>query len=39
MVRGPTLVHVISGRGWITGIHTHMLAPDDPWPHEKDDEA
>jgi proline racemase len=22
----------ISGRGWVTGIHQHMLDPDDPWP-------
>ncbi|WP_045389054.1 proline racemase family protein [Falsirhodobacter sp. alg1] len=22
----------ISGRGWITGIHQHMLDPSDPWP-------
>ncbi len=22
----------ISGRGWITGTHQHMLDPDDPWP-------
>ncbi|GGB34425.1 proline racemase [Roseibium aquae] len=22
----------ISGRGWITGLHQHMLDPDDPWP-------
>jgi len=22
----------ISGRGWITGIHQHMLDPADPWP-------
>lgn len=22
----------ITGRGWITGIHQHMLDPDDPWP-------
>ena len=22
----------ISGRGWITGIHQHMLDADDPWP-------
>ncbi len=22
----------ISGRGWITGVHQHMLDPDDPWP-------
>ncbi|MFZ7090361.1 trans-3-hydroxy-L-proline dehydratase [Primorskyibacter sp. 2E233] len=22
----------VSGRGWITGIHQHMLDPTDPWP-------
>ncbi len=22
----------ISGRGWITGVHQHMLDPSDPWP-------
>ncbi len=22
----------ISGRGWVTGTHQHMLDPDDPWP-------
>ncbi|GAB4442585.1 MAG: hypothetical protein OHK0026_09050 [Rhodocyclaceae bacterium] len=22
----------VSGRGWITGIHQHMLDPDAPWP-------
>jgi len=22
----------ISGRAWITGMHQHMLDPDDPWP-------
>ncbi|HMR52242.1 MAG TPA: proline racemase family protein [Amaricoccus sp.] len=22
----------ISGRGWITGIHQHLLDPSDPWP-------
>ncbi|HAR54539.1 MAG TPA: hypothetical protein DCS45_22095, partial [Roseovarius nubinhibens] len=22
----------ISGRGWITGTHQHMLDPGDPWP-------
>ncbi len=22
----------ISGRGWITGVHQHMLDPEDPWP-------
>lgn len=32
-VRGrPAIRPEISGRGWITGIHQHMLDPDDPWP-------
>ncbi|MTI44615.1 proline racemase [Roseibium hamelinense] len=22
----------ISGRAWVTGIHQHMLDPEDPWP-------
>ena len=22
----------ISGRGWVTGTHQHMLDPSDPWP-------
>ena len=22
----------VSGRAWISGIHQHMLDPDDPWP-------
>ena len=26
------IVPEISGRAWITGIHQHMLDPDDPWP-------
>ena len=26
------IVPQISGRGWITGIHQHMLDPTDPWP-------
>jgi len=26
------IVPEISGRGWITGVHQHMLDPDDPWP-------
>ena len=26
------IVPQIAGRGWITGIHQHMLDPDDPWP-------
>ncbi len=26
------IVPEISGRGWITGIHQHMLEPTDPWP-------
>lgn len=28
----PAIVPSISGRGWITGIHQHMLDPADPWP-------
>lgn len=28
----PAIVPQISGRAWITGIHQHMLDPDDPWP-------
>jgi len=26
------IVPEISGRGWVTGVHQHMLDPDDPWP-------
>lgn len=26
------IVPEITGRGWITGVHEHMLDPDDPWP-------
>jgi proline racemase len=26
------VVPEISGRGWITGLHQHMLDPSDPWP-------
>jgi len=26
------IVPEISGRGWVTGTHQHMLDPDDPWP-------
>jgi proline racemase len=31
---GDTLAIIpeITGRGWITGAHQHMLDPDDPWP-------
>ena len=28
----PGILPEISGRGWITGIHQHMLDPSDPWP-------
>lgn len=28
----PAIVPQISGRGWITGVHQHMLDPSDPWP-------
>lgn len=28
----PAVIPEISGRGWITGMHQHMLDPSDPWP-------
>jgi proline racemase len=28
----PAIIPSISGRAWVTGIHQHMLDPDDPWP-------
>ncbi|MCE0504979.1 proline racemase family protein [Roseivivax sp. GX 12232] len=28
----PAMRPEISGRGWITGVHQHMLDPSDPWP-------
>jgi len=28
----PAIVPEISGRGWVTGIHQHLLDPTDPWP-------
>ncbi len=28
----PAIVPQISGRGWVTGVHQHMLDPSDPWP-------
>ncbi len=28
----PAIVPQITGRAWITGVHQHMLDPDDPWP-------
>ena len=28
----PAILPELSGRGWVTGIHQHMLDPDDPWP-------
>ena len=28
----PAIIPEISGRGWITGMHQHMLDPTDPWP-------
>ena len=30
--RHPAIIPEISGRAWITGVHQHMLDPDDPWP-------
>ncbi len=29
----PAIIPEITGRGWITGTHQHMLDPSDPWPH------
>ena len=26
------IIPEITGRAWITGVHQHMLDPDDPWP-------
>ena len=28
----PAIIPEITGRAWITGIHQHMLDPEDPWP-------
>lgn len=28
----PAIRPQISGRGWVTGTHQHMLDPTDPWP-------
>ena len=28
----PAVITEISGRGWITGMHQHILDPSDPWP-------
>lgn len=28
----PAIRPELNGRGWITGIHQHMLDPEDPWP-------
>ncbi len=28
----PAILPELSGRGWVTGIHQHMLDPADPWP-------
>ena len=28
----PAIVPAIAGRAWITGLHTYLLDPDDPWP-------
>ena len=30
--QGCAIVPEISGRGWITGMHQHLLDPSDPWP-------
>ncbi len=28
----PAIVPTISGRAWITGLHTYLVDPADPWP-------
>jgi proline racemase len=28
----PAIVPEITGRAWITGFHTYLVDPDDPWP-------
>jgi proline racemase len=28
----PAIVPTISGRAWITGFHSYLVDPDDPWP-------
>lgn len=28
----PAIVPSITGRAWITGMHTYLVDPDDPWP-------
>jgi proline racemase len=28
----PAIVPAISGRAWITGLHTYLIDPADPWP-------
>lgn len=28
----PAVIPRLRGRAWITGLHQHMLDPDDPWP-------
>lgn len=28
----PAIIPLISGTAWITGVHQHMLDPEDPWP-------
>ncbi|MEZ5379310.1 MAG: proline racemase family protein [Acidimicrobiales bacterium] len=30
--RTDAIIPTITGRAWITGIHQHLLDPDDPWP-------
>jgi proline racemase len=28
----PAIIPAIRGRAWITGFHTYLVDPDDPWP-------
>ncbi len=28
----PAIIPSLRGRAWITGLHTYLLDPEDPWP-------
>ena len=28
----PAIVPAVAGRAWITGLHTYLVDPEDPWP-------
>ncbi len=29
----PAIIPAVAGRAWITGLHTYLVDPEDPWPH------